>query len=315
MKNNTNSSVLFNYLLLTRPYSWIDIIFTGILAYSVSTSEVLTFGKSIWIGTICLLLWAALNWYSERIQKDEGRIQPGLRALGVVFAGSLILITIQNPLALIIYFIHTIFIIVYPYKKTKKYLGRVGFLLRGIHTLSLFFLIAILFKSYNELIFNTRFLMFGVSLFLIQSSRSLIADIRDVNNDKYEFPARYGAIISFIFAAVLFVIPLFFLPIKAFISFLPLVITSMIFLCIFRNNLSVAAYFIHRVFIFNFAIFKMVISFNINNTTLLLIILTTITGLLNITYLMVPRPSNTQVLELFNSKNKNLLARISDNRD
>ncbi len=301
-KKNLKGSLIWRYLLLTRPYSWLDMVFTGILAYSIVENGNLTTIKSLLIAIICLTLWATLNWVSERTQQDIGRIRPDIKVIVIIFLIPFLLTAFLNLSGLIILFIYTIFGAIYPYKKTNKYLGTIGFLVRGIHTLSLFYLIAVLCKPFSELLNDRKFLIVGLSLFLIQSSRSLVADIRDIESDECEFPAKFGAIISFIIATILFVIPLFLLPIKNYILFLPLIVASLVFLCIFRKNLSVAAHCIHRIFVFNFVVFKMAISFEMSNMSLLIIILTTITGLLNITYLMVPRPSNRSVIEIIYDK-------------
>lgn len=174
-------------LLLTRPYSWLDAALTGVVGvWSASGSAR---APAMAAGAVVAwLLWCGFNLYSDRVQEDPGRPCPPAWLIwscvaiaagtAVVFGGVIALLPIAAFVGVMA---------VYPYKALTPVLGPLGPVMRGLQTVLLVLVGSMLVGS------GTRVdgqLLAG--FFLVQVARSLVADVRDVDRDRFELPKRIG---------------------------------------------------------------------------------------------------------------------------
>ena len=172
---------------LTRPYSWLDTVLNALLgvAWARSAAPRTT---HLMTAVIAFLIWCSLNWISERVQKDPGRtpsswsvaIAPVALALGW-------LLVFGNALARLAGGVVFVLLFIYPFKAKKRALGPMGPLIRGAESAAIF-LIGVGIGGGS---FAASSRMAG-ALLLLQTSRSLAADIRDAPFDTFELPRVVG---------------------------------------------------------------------------------------------------------------------------
>ena len=141
--------------------------------------------------SLSALLWVGLNWLSDSIQRDVGRVPPSGALLAGVMAASLALAAFQSAGACVWGVIHYLLVLAYAQKKHSAKVGAVSYLLLGG---TVFAACASVGAAANGAWFpKGDVFWFIAAQSLAHSARNLVADIRDMNKDRYELPARYGA--------------------------------------------------------------------------------------------------------------------------
>jgi len=173
-------------LLLTRPYSWLDMVLTALIGMAWNGHPTAP-GRQVSTAAVALLAWFSLNWISEYTQRDPGREPPSrllstLPLLGA--AGWSFFLGGGRALALI--GIYAVLAFAYPWKARTRAMGPFGPVIRGAQT-ALLFLLGESFAPGGRP--SGRMVL---ALVIIQASRSLIADVRDSRTDKYELPKIIG---------------------------------------------------------------------------------------------------------------------------
>jgi len=176
----SKAAIFVSYLRLSRIYTWTDAVLTGLLALSVAGS------RPTWLAlTECLLaslgLWLGLNWTSESIQSDPGRRSV---PLGLGFGALLLVPCILPPAhsnSLLFFATYFVLAFIYPLKKRAPVLASVCYAIRGAQTVLQFAFIWSIFATQTS-----SFPWLAVAgLFLLQSCRSLTAEVRDVRFDRF----------------------------------------------------------------------------------------------------------------------------------
>ena len=159
-------------LALFRVYSWTSTVLLAVLACLLANS-----GSYLWPAILSLILWFDLNYISEFIQKDKGRITHTLFL--VILIGFSIFFTLNNLFALISNLIFLLLCISYGVKKIWKF-GYVSYLIRGIQQSFLFLTIYFFCQG----ILTSINWYFVIIVFSLIAGRNLIGDLRDVKHDK-----------------------------------------------------------------------------------------------------------------------------------
>lgn len=176
-------------LLLTRPYSWVDAALNSLLGLVVVVPDA-SGGQQVLAGLAGVAIWWSLNWVSESFQRDPGRVRPGLvmAVLPFFFAGAL-LAGATGAGAGVVASLATLFALIfaYPFKARARWVGPMGPLIRGLQTSLVFVLGGLAGGGMTD----TAWAIAG-GLALLQGSRTLVADVRDVATDEHELPRRIG---------------------------------------------------------------------------------------------------------------------------
>jgi len=171
------------YLRLTRTYTWVDAISTGLLGYFVMrpTGEA---WKGLTVAVLSsLVLWFGLNWISEFRQRDVGRIRVPFWMAALPLVAALGFVSARNLIAIVPLVAYWLVSIVYAQKRAAPAIADVCFVIRGIQTALHFIFVAMLFGP-----FQLSLLPLAGGLLLIQSSRSLVAEVRDEPFDEFGLP-------------------------------------------------------------------------------------------------------------------------------
>ena len=175
---------------LTRPYSWVCSTAVAVAAWLLSGGgprmPVLLIPLSL-----SALLWVGLNWLSESIQRDAGRVPPPTVLLAVVLTASLALAAVQSGSACVWVLVHYLFVLAYARKKHSATVGAVSYLLRGG---TVFAACASVGAAAHGAWFpQGDAFWFIASQSLAHAARNLVGDIRDMKTDRYELPVTHGA--------------------------------------------------------------------------------------------------------------------------
>lgn len=199
--------IIWHFFLTTRPYSYAGEIARGIFfglllnplacqqQYTIMVSSILT-----------LLMWIYFNWQSDWIQKDEGRLPPSywLCFSPIVFS-AMLCIYYEQLTGVAGIGVYMCFILLYSQKKHHQYLGLLSPILRMATIYGHFFMLCMFFNITP----NKEMLIIVSFIALLKGIRNFIGDIRDINKDKWEIPARYGIDISVIVYRVSFIVLIF----------------------------------------------------------------------------------------------------------
>ncbi len=278
---------LTELLLLTRPYSWIDTIL-NVLVGLASSEGAYSPTRHASAAGIALLLWFSLNWISEAIQHDPGRKAPKW-AVAVVplLIGGAWSAQLGGGRTLPWLVLYAALVFLYPWKARNFILGPIGPVIRGLQTGTLFILGASLGDAgpaMSPVLF---------ALILVQAARSLLADIRDVQTDRYELPKLIGTGTSKSLAFALLLAGTLVLPLIRPGHFeAHLILILMLFLLVVLP--SSYSYELHFIFILTFALTKMALytEMLVDSQHLHWTVWASAQVLLSVTYWHVPRRSN-----------------------
>lgn len=243
---------LSHWAELTRIYSWVDINVTGLLGYFAAGGGV----QAVGIAGIILLstsLWFVLNWYSEKIQHDAGREAPPWLLVGLFVAVAATVVTLWQPVAWGWLLAHFLLVGLYPAKKRVRVLSWACWLIRGAHAAT-FVLLAV--RLVGPLTSDLWRIAGG--LFLLQAARSLVAEVRDAQDDQYGLPkllseasgsesvAQWSCLI---FSGLMALGAGILLGTIALIAVVAFMLPELWRAIGRRRNLPVAAYYLHRDFL------------------------------------------------------------------
>ena len=208
-----NKSIFISNLMNLRPYSWIDLLFIGLVA-KVSVEKSFSFDiKDIAMLIGLLSLWYFYNLLLEWYKAREYRSKPNLIITFSFLALGIILGLIYSPLTLIFSISSVFFVLLYLLKNKVTIFGISSPIVRGIIQ-SQYYLYALLFYSKN---ISNADITLSVLIFLMSASRALIGDLRDIVPDsktnKNTFPVIFG-----VQAAIVLIVILFLASIIIFIS-------------------------------------------------------------------------------------------------
>jgi len=270
--NNNNAYRIKQYILLTRPYSIMDVGLVGLLGYILSITsnpqiiDIDIIITSINISFISILYWVGFNWLNESIQKDKGRIKIPYIAPILIFIFTTLWYIIIFGFSIYIIFLLISFIL-YAHKHKYPFFTRYIYFLRGFNVL-LLFLLFLNSNGNHEYTLDTIIIIF--LLFFTQSYRSFIGDFRDIEYDKYTFMKFYSIYTSKIFLFILGVLSILFgfmlsnfigLSVLVYISFF-----TIIYIYIENKNMGIESYKLHQhSIVFTFLI-KVLLILTYNNT-------------------------------------------------
>ena len=181
-------SIIKKLFLLTRLYSYGATMSSTLLSLALVKCFAPLLIIQAWV--LGLLMWAGLNFASERLQQNPGREIPPIWILCVTLAPGLIVAISSSSLLTLVYLAYLCSVFLYPLKAMFKPFGAFGPLLRGFNAFfqSLYFLI--LFGG-NEFITSKNLLIISI-IPILHIARNLLGDLRDIGKDTFEFPKKFG---------------------------------------------------------------------------------------------------------------------------
>lgn len=297
-------SLIKHFFLTSKPYSYAGEISRGVLFALILLPSNL---DSVIIISACisLLMWLYFNWQSDYIQRDRGRLQPPLMLFLfpfiIVSSIAYYLNEFSGLLGIVIY---AISIILYSYKTKNKLLGLLGPILRLLNGLAFFVSLSLIFNL--TVTSEALVIAFVVSFFL--AIRNFVGDVRDINTDKYEFPARFGAKLSanIIRFSLMFLIIISIITQSKIINFYSILIVilswitfELLILKFIYEKPDLWGYLFHRVLIISVTLFQLLlITMYLDDFRIYLFII----ALLFITqpfYFYLPSKSFKKLKELF----------------
>lgn len=178
-----------HFTLTSRPYSYADNLARGLLSCAL-VGQGGDF-RSIWIASILsLLMWLFLNWHSETRQKDVGRLTPPKWVTWTPLVLSVGLCATVNPASLPFLAFYVGSILLYPLKAIAPAFGPAGPFFRTLTVAAHCLTVMAAVRDVVE-ISRTAILVI-VALGVFHGTRNLVGDIRDIRQDRFEIPARYG---------------------------------------------------------------------------------------------------------------------------
>ncbi|MHA2283582.1 MAG: hypothetical protein ACXAC5_22295 [Promethearchaeota archaeon] len=302
-------SWLLHFFLTSKPYSYslniaVSILVCGYAGKGVHYKHVIS------VSIVSILMWLFFNWYSDSSQKDRGRLVPPKLLIWSPLIITLVMSACQNILAIFFLLLHIAAIMLYPLKATRHMVGSLGPLIRGvtIFTQALFALAFI--GGLPSITYD--FVLMIIAISLLHVARNLIGDVRDIRQDRFEIPARFGFNVSlWIVRTVMIIISIltFFIKNGTFLIGLPLVIQwiglEIIVLLISKENEHIIGYLAHRLFIFTVTSACILIAFFCGVSGKVCIILIALMLLLQPTYTYLPGKQFPTLQEIILSLKQN----------
>ena len=178
MKNIWNS--LNDYLINSRPYSWLDLILLGFVAKFI-VLPVLEFSlKDIIMVATLLCLWGFFNLALEARHNYSyrGKIKWQLPIIPLVVA--IVISIFVNVYSIYFILFSTLFVLAYLLKNKNLYFGIFSSIFRGLIQ-AMYFLYAIsLFGN----VFSSTILFLAFTIFSLYFIRAIVGDIRDFKHNK-----------------------------------------------------------------------------------------------------------------------------------
>lgn len=288
-------SRIYQYILLTRPYSYVCNVARGILVCGVM--GLATDLRALWVSAITsLLMWVFLNWTSDARQKDEGRIIPPLSLQLLPMVATLMITVSFSHYALFFFFLFVLTIYIYPMKAVHPNIGLLGPLFRGF-TILAHFLYTIYLISPEKGVTKESIPIIA-AFTILHIVRNLIGDVRDVQKDRYEFPKKFGIksslwVIRFMF--ILSMMPILMISDGIILLGYPTLLLWGLYEFLTAAYGSeyafMAGYVGHRVFVVLFTLMEVAIAhaYGVNPAVCLVMIILTV--VLNLFYTMTPGKS------------------------
>jgi len=262
--------------LLVRPYSLIDIALVAFLLHILIVGELILNLNFIINILVALCWWIALNLLSESQKNKNIPIYLSF----IFFAILVYMITIKNPSGLLFLAFSLLTLMLYVSKRKNFILGIISPISRGLLHLSLIVIILTINNAFSlEFLSQNIGIIFVLVLIII--SRNLMADIRDVDVDRFSLPKVIGKDSSFFLIELSLLVSIFI--IKDILAVLPFIF--LFFIILFYRN----AYLLHRIYIIVTTFFSINYIFLLLNINLIYNAFLLTAVLLNFTYDHVPR--------------------------
>jgi len=262
--------------LLVRPYSLIDIALVGLLLNTLIVGKLILNLDLVINILVALCWWVALNLLSESQKNKNVPIYSSL----IFFAILIYMITIKNPCGLLFLAISLLALVLYVYKRKKFVLGVISPISRGLLHLSLIVIILTINNAFSlEFLSQNIGIIFVLVLIII--SRNLMADIRDIEVDRFSLPKVIGKSLSFFLIELSLLVSIFI--IKDILTVIPFIF--LFFIILFYRD----AYLLHRIYVIITTFFSMNYIFLLLNINLIYNAFLLTAVLLNFTYDNVPR--------------------------
>lgn len=138
---------------------------------------------------LSLFMWLYFNWQSDRIQKNVGRAVVPLWLCALpLSAVALLLLASGRPYGLIGVFLYALTIALYAQKAIRPSFGSWGPVLRGLTVLGHFAMIVASVGRSPDI----GACLIALLLAVLKAVKNLVGDVRDIQTDQHEIPARYG---------------------------------------------------------------------------------------------------------------------------
>lgn len=177
------------YLLMSRPYSWLDsaamLLLAKALVQGASFQIDLLFDGLVFAAI--LLLWFGFCWLLESAHRHPNRPPISFRVAAIAFAAGGLVAALINPVTIIFSGAYCFLAFLYSRKEASRFLGACSFVFRGAAQACGFAIAALCYSSLKP-----EFFLVGIAVGGVISSRSLSGDLRDVAFDKLTFPVAFG---------------------------------------------------------------------------------------------------------------------------
>lgn len=177
-----------HFFLTSRPYSYASEI-SRALVFCLAVSPTLNGTLLFAVAMQSLSVWLYFNWQSEWIQRDPRRIRPVPLlflvplAIGAIIGG--LYGSASGALGVVAY---AATICIYSAKARSRFFGPWGPVMRMTNGMAQFLMVSVLVgERPSDEAWRTAILL---SVWL--GTRNLIGDIRDIDRDQFELPARFG---------------------------------------------------------------------------------------------------------------------------
>ncbi len=297
------SGLLLHFFLTSRPYSYVDNMARALLvcAFAGISSNLRLVSESL---VLSLLMWFFLNWSSDARQKDPGRFIPPRWLTWTPFLATLALAAAHGifPLGMLAIYLATI--TAYPWKAIVPRLGVFGPALRGATIVAhALFILAYIIPPHIE---ASTFAVLFLTLTLVHMGKNLVGDIRDIQTDHYELPARFGFRAAFwtlrgTFAAAAAMV-WFLLPAQRMTMGAPLVlqwaVMEVLTLLPTRQRPELVGYVGHRLYVLTFTTTELLLAYQFGASGAICWILAGAMVLLQMSYRYVPGKEYPRLSEL-----------------
>ena len=293
---------VWSYFILSKPYSAMDNATRGVLAAYTAMGAAAGGRDVLRAAVLSVLMWLFFNWYSDSLQRNPGRIVPPVWLVVAPLTASAVIVGLARPSALVGLLIYVAFILAYPLKAMRRWAGPLGPVLRGFSASAQFAMVIWLFQPLFQLS-RLQWLLIAV-ITLAQAARNLLGDIRDMKTDKFELPARSGALASYLavlallaVAIVVLAVPLGW-PTEIYPFVLQFVATLALALWLGRRGVPAAAYILHMLFVLTLTVLQLNLAMRLGFPPAFVLptALAAVAGL--VTYPLLPRRSNAEVTNL-----------------
>jgi len=287
-----------HFYLTSKPYSYISEISCGILFYFILNP----FSKSNSLFLIIiqtLSMWLYFNWQSDKIQRDSGRLPPSAVLVGTPLIISIIIgFYLGGILGILGVVFYAFTICLYALKALKSWAGPIGPIFRIFtiigHYISIW--------SLSPTLLTTKSIIIIILICIWKGVRNLIGDVRDIQNDVHELPAKYGAVLSlWIIRLGLFISILLVIKISVWSTFY-ITLIAWLFLELFQYYFIEPykwGYITHRIFILITVIIQLIYAQIYGLHTLWSIFLFILALLFNSTYSKLPGKNFLNLKNLF----------------
>jgi len=276
------NSSLKSWFLLTRPYSWINVVMVVIL--TLAFTKGVTFDSYLVVSIIVgLLFWNSGVFLHDYLNKDVIGRRTGFPSLSLILplAILVIILALTAPEAILILLVSLVTVFLYNLKSKKLRISYLLFLFRPFTEIGIIYSVALIEKIS---IFNPNLLTLSIIVYLIFVSRNIIGDVRDYENDKYTLPKSFGRNITYLASSVFLIVLIYINQINY--SIIPLLFILVLI------YLRVNAYGLHKLYVLCTTFYFSMLLLQLNVNAIFVMVLLFIGFVLYNTYSIIPRKSN-----------------------
>ena len=280
---STNDKNVWSWFLLSRPYSWINVVLIVLLAITLGKGTLMLNTDLILPIIMGLFFWNSCVFLLDFLHKGiDGRSYMFSDWFLIISLVVLILILIFTaPLALPIFLASFGTTLLYGSKAKQSKVSHFMFLFRPFTEIGIIYSVALM---QNISVFSSNLFALSIIVYLISVSRNLIGDIRDTNHDKHTLPKVLGPNFTYLTSGIfLFALMLITGPTS---QILPLLF--ILILIIFRAN----SFGLHKLYILCTTFYFALILLQYNTNPIFVLSLVFVGFILYNTYNLIPRQTN-----------------------